>query len=667
MRRTFFQTLRSPGSWPLALKMSLDLFLAVCLPLGLAVWYTAVQGRRELERSAEQGREELERSSGQNLQLLAGVTSARLDQLLLDSSQLAAKVARDDGVIARCQVEGEPSQAVADAVQRDLKSTVETNPGLASIFLVGRDGRGVAGTNARNVGMDFSFREYAGEALAGRAHVSDPIVGKTTSEVGVYISSPVRAPEAHTVIGAVVIKLDGERLREIVNAVKVGERGFTMLADRNGVVLSHPQKDHLFRSFAPLSPEAIARINPEKAYSRASIDSLDMHALQGPATAEESAGTQDFTMGSGREQRRWVAGCAGLTLKRWRVFVVEPEEQFAAATTRLAQQLEAATTRLLRQELWIGLIVTAVAAVLVVWRAQSVVRPVLAVTHAAERVAAGDLKARAPRFADDEVGRLAARFNEMVPQLQERAQLQQALAVATEVQQALLPEKDPIHPCLEVAGRSRYCDETGGDYYDFIEVIQPGGKELLIAVGDVTGHGIAAALLMAEARGAVRAHADRGSDLPHVLGRVNRVLSEDSRHSRFMTLALFVLDPEAGTLRWVSAGHDPPFIYHATEARFEELKGSNLLLGVEADMEYVEYRREGLRSGDLIFVGTDGIWEMFNSKREQFGKDRLRRVLEEHHSRSCADIAAAVEKALVDFRGLAAPEDDVTFVVVKLK
>ncbi len=645
MNAPFFRRLTSPRSWPLAAKMSLDLLLAVCVPLGLAVWFTAEQGRRQLEAS-----------SRQNLELLARVTGARLDQLLLDSSRLAAKVARDDAVVARCLTEEMAPAAIADAVQRDLKAVVETNPAVASIFIVGRNRRGLASTNPQNVGQDLSFREYAREALAGRPHVSDPIVGKTTGAVGVYVAAPVRAPDSPSVIGAVVIKLDGERLWEIVDGVKVGEQGFAVLADRHGVVLSHPQKERLFHSFAPLPPEAVIRINPQRSYSRDAIESLEMPELQTPATADQAEGTANFTVAAGRDRARWVAGFASLGLKAWRVFVVEPEQQFAAPTARL-----------LRQQALIGLAVAALAAALALWRARTVVRPVLAVTEAADKVAAGDLTARAPQFADDEVGRLAASFNAMVPQLQERAQLQHALAVATQVQQALLPDKDPADPRLDVAGRSRYCDETGGDYFDFIDIIRPSGKSMLIAVGDVTGHGLASALLMAVARGAVRAHADRAGELAHVMTRVNHVLSEDSRHNRFMTLALFVLDPEAGLLRWASAGHDPPFLYRAAEDRFEELTESDMMLGVDTDMAYQEYRRDGLRPGDLIFVGTDGIWEMHDATNQQFGKDRLRQVLQENRQRPAAEIADTVEEALTKYRGTVAPQDDVTFVVVKLK
>ena len=201
--------------------------------------------RRKTAKNArlQKSNRELERSSRYGLQTLASVTSARLDQMLIDSSRLAAKVARDDAIVARCQAEGDPTPAVAEAVQRDLKAVVETNPAVASIFVIGRDGHGLASTNPLNIGLDLSSRAYVQEARAGRSHVSDPIVGTTTGEMGVYIAVPVRAARFPSSPGALVIKLDGERIWEIVNSARIGDQGFAVLADHNGVVLSHPQKD----------------------------------------------------------------------------------------------------------------------------------------------------------------------------------------------------------------------------------------------------------------------------------------------------------------------------------------------------------------------------------------------------------------------------------------
>ncbi len=139
-------------------------------------------------------------------------------------------------------------------------------------------------------------------------------------------------------------------------------------------------------------------------------------------------------------------------------------------------------------------------------------------------------------------------------------QLEQVLAVAMEVRQSLLPGGDPSVAALDVAGHSKYCNNTGGDYYDFIDVAQLGESSPLLAVGDVVGHGIAAALLMASARAALRT---RSLDRPGRAGlmtRTNDVLCAGNRHNWFMTLLLPQVDGRARSARWASAGHDPAIV-----------------------------------------------------------------------------------------------------------
>ena len=313
------------------MKMSLDLLLAVCVPLGLAVWFTAEQGRKQLEQA-----------SRQNLEVLAGVTSTQLDQLLLDSIAPGGQGrADDDVIIARCLVTDTPTPALAEDVQRDLQAVVETNPDLASIFILNREAVGLAGTSKDNVNTKYTERQYATEALAGHPFISDMIVGKNSGEPGVYISVPVREvgkQDSAPVVGAVVIKLDGRHLWKIVDRVKVGEQGFAVLADRDGVVLSHPDKDRVLQSFAPLAPAVLARIDPRGNYRRDTIDSLDMPELQGPAAGGATKGTANFTMAADGGRRAGSQASPALTEKPWRVFVVEPEAQFAAATTKLLRR-----------------------------------------------------------------------------------------------------------------------------------------------------------------------------------------------------------------------------------------------------------------------------------------------------------------------------------------
>ncbi len=180
------------------------------------------------------------------------------------------------------------------------------------------------------------------------------------------------------------------------------------------------------------------------------------------------------------------------------------------------------------------------------------------------------------------------------------------------------------------------------------------------------GHGIGAALLMASARAALRARAGTPGGLAELMTIVNRVLACDTRHNQFMTMAILVVDPTEGILRWASAGHDPTFVYHPDRDEFGELAGGGAPLGIMDDGQYDEYTASGLKAGDLLFVGTDGIWEMRNGSGEFFGKERLRKLLQKYHARPAAEIADLLEESLRQFRGDVTPQDDVTFVVARL-
>ena len=641
----------SPSAWPIVVRMSLDMLLAALIPLGLAVWLTSVQSRRDLEEAARE-----------DLHTLAEVTAARLDQLVVDTSRMAQQVARDDSVLAICSGKV-VTPSLRGAVERQLAAVVDTNPDYASIFVTDANGIGLAGTNPKNVGMDLNFREYCRRARAGEVYISDFLVGKTTGEPGVYFSAPVRAGSGPSpsgpVIGTVALKLKGEEIWKLVSEVKAGRHGYGFLTDANGVLIAHPCKEFLYRSFGPLSEAPLGRIDPQTTCQLPAIESLGIPDLMGPATDPARAGSFVYTVPAGHDPSgytAWVGGYARMQERPWKVAVVEPQAELSEAIG-LA----------LRRHGLMALMVAVAAGLVALWRAGNMVRPLLAVTTAARQLASGDFSTRAEQYGTDEIGQLAAAFNAMVPQLKERVDLQQSLAVAMEVQRSLLPAADPDDPRLDIAGRARYCDATGGDYYDFIEIVRSSSKTTLIAVGDVSGHGISSALLMAFVRGALRAGAAEEDRLAALLGRVNRVLAVDARHGRFMTLLLLVVDSQAGVVRWAGAGHDPPLVYRAASDTFEVPDGGNIPLGVLPETAFDEYQYPGLLPGDVLVVGTDGIWETHNEAGELFGKERLQATMREHRAAPAARIADAIETTLAAFRAPLPQQDDVTFVVVKPK
>jgi sigma-B regulation protein RsbU (phosphoserine phosphatase) len=289
------------------------------------------------------------------------------------------------------------------------------------------------------------------------------------------------------------------------------------------------------------------------------------------------------------------------------------------------------------------------------------------VSDEALRLSRGEFGDPLPVVGQDEVSELTRSFNRMTRQLRERLALKRDLGLAMEVQQNLLPSGPPTIPGLDIAGRSVYCQETGGDYYDYIPLADSGGRpRLCAAVGDVVGHGIPAALLMTTVRALLRGRLDRPGGLAEKVCDINRLLCLDTAASgSFATLFLIEVDPGAGRLEWVRAGHDPALLYRAGTDSWEELGGSGMALGVEGACTYPADNRAGFERGDIVLVGTDGIWETQNPNGERFGKGRAADAVRTHRDQSAERILQEVLNVLDRFRGRAAQEDDVTLVVIK--
>ncbi|MHC1790107.1 SpoIIE family protein phosphatase [Solidesulfovibrio sp.] len=246
--------------------------------------------------------------------------------------------------------------------------------------------------------------------------------------------------------------------------------------------------------------------------------------------------------------------------------------------------------------------------------------------------------------------------------------LRQALALAEEVQRNLLPQAAPGLPGFDIAGTSLYSDETGGDYYDFIHAPNEQPDRFGIIIGDVTGHGIAAALLMTTARAFLRMRSFQPGSLASVIDDVNKLLCADLADSgRFMTLFYLAIDVEKKRLHWVRAGHDPIILYDAATGLANDIpdKGGPPL-GIVIEARYAENSAAGLIPGQVALLATDGLWEARNAKGEMFGKDRVRELLGRHSDLTAADILAAVLEGLREFLGDDQPEDDVTLVAIKV-
>jgi len=265
----------------------------------------------------------------------------------------------------------------------------------------------------------------------------------------------------------------------------------------------------------------------------------------------------------------------------------------------------------------------------------------------------------------DEVGELTRTFNIMTRHLKERLQLQQAMSVAREVQQNFLPQSSYRAEGFDVSGCSQYCEETGGDYFDLLPD-QRDPRCVRVVIGDVVGHGIGAALLMASIRAIVRCRTSLPGSSVEVIREVNEILCRDTEKSgNFVSLFYLVIDRGSQRLHWVRCGHDPAIVYDMNTLEFSELGGEGLVLGFDVTWNFREYNMDIAGRRLLILLGSDGVWDTENGRGEKFGKDRVRNILAETCHCTTEKIAGAITEAVNRFRGHHDQEDDITLVVVK--
>ena len=262
---------------------------------------------------------------------------------------------------------------------------------------------------------------------------------------------------------------------------------------------------------------------------------------------------------------------------------------------------------------------------------------------------------------------LSKKINVMTADLRDHMRLRNSLALAQEVQQNLLPSGTPDISGLDIAAHVTYCDETGGDYYDFLKIAGQPDTTGTIVVGDVVGHGIAAAMLMATARGILLSRCRTPGNLADLLGHLNNQLVDDTGGDRFMTMLLMTVNADLNEMHWASAGHDAPFVYDPVEGRFHELNGSNMSLGLKKKADYEEHIFKDMKSGQIYLASTDGLWEAFNKNEEMFGKDRVRELIRRSAHLSAREICDRITAELSNFLGGTSLDDDLTFVIVKVK
>jgi len=300
----------------------------------------------------------------------------------------------------------------------------------------------------------------------------------------------------------------------------------------------------------------------------------------------------------------------------------------------------------------------------------SVTRAVNALHRGTERIRGGALDHRIQVRSRDQLGALADSFNQMTDSvtglLREKAaheRLEHEMAIAADVQRNMLPEGFPSIPGLEGAARCIMAKQVGGDLYDFIRF---GPDRLGILLGDVSGKGVSAALVMSNVVSAARSLLS-GSETPGpaaLLSRLNDILHRTTSAETFVTLFYAEYDLRTGNLRYANAGHDWPFVVTPDGEMGGELEASALMLGALGDTP-VEERELVLEPGQVLIAYSDGLVDTVNASDEPFELHRVHEAIRPHLTRSPSRIVDAIVDRLQAFRGEAEEIDDVTLVVLK--
>ena len=309
------------------------------------------------------------------------------------------------------------------------------------------------------------------------------------------------------------------------------------------------------------------------------------------------------------------------------------------------------------------------------------------------RLAEGDLETRIDLPNEDELGDLARSFNEMTLAVRRgrdeavaRERLERELATARTIQERLLPHDAPELPGFEITGVSVPSLQVGGDYFDFLDL---GDDRLGVAVGDVSGKGIPAALLMSNLQASLHGQVIHPSSVAEVVTRVNDLLVQSTDTHMFATFYYGVLDRRDGTFTGVNAGHNPPLLCRA-DGTVEELGAGGLILGMLPEQSYIQQTLT-LDPGDMLVLYTDGITEAMGPRPESpddesvpeegpdlfpsleddvddvsmFGDERLLSVLRAPRGGSAMEVREALLRAVSDFTAGEPQSDDITLVVIR--
>ena len=446
--------------------------------------------------------------------------------------------------------------------------------------------------------------------------------------------------------GVVTADISLAWLSDIVSGIQVLQTGYGTLISKNGTVITHPVKELIMN-------ETIFSI----------------------AEARGDAGVREIGRRMIRGETAFVPYRSVSGVESFMYFAPIPANGWTLAVVFPKAELFADIGRLNRKVVFLAVAGVSLLTLVVVLVANSITRPLRAMTAAAAAIGGGDLGASLPPVTSgDEVGVLTASLEHMktslrshIAALQEttasKERIESELKIAHDIQMSILRRLFPAFPDrkeFDLFALIEPAKEVGGDFYDFFFIDD---VHFCFVIADVSGKGVPASLFMAVTKTLIKATATRGIGPEQILAAVNEELSEENEACMFVTLFCGILDTATGELRYANGGHNPPaLLRRGASAAFLEV-ANGLAIGVSTGFPYVQ-ERIVLQPGDALFLYTDGVTEAMTGRGDLFSEARLLQHLDTLRGRPVDEVIGGVMEEIVFFTEDTPQSDDITMMMI---
>jgi len=453
---------------------------------------------------------------------------------------------------------------------------------------------------------------------------------------------------AKTLSGVATVDISLAWLQKIVSEIHIAGTGYAFLVSQNGMFVTHPDKRLIMNKTI---------FDLAQALGDPTLHNLGLRMTVGEAGVVES---RDILDGN----KCWLA-FAPLSTTGWSLGLVFPRDELMEDVSRHS-----------RITLLLGALGLFILCGVIVWIARGITHPLRSLTAATKTLAAGDLNLAMPVIrSQDEVGSLAVSFNVMRESLQTyireltrttaaKERIESELKIAHDIQMGMLPRTFPPFPLrmdMDIFAMLKPAREVGGDLYDFFFTDD---DHLCFTVGDVSGKGVPAALLMTVTKILIKSKAMQGLTADVILARVNEDLSLDNPSMMFVTLFLAILNVRTGEVVYCNAGHPPPYILRSDGAIESLPVTGGMALGVAEDFAY-HSERLTLQDRDSLLLYSDGVTEAADAQGDFFAQVRLEKALVELLGQPLKALVDGVVERIEAFAGDAPQADDITILAVR--